>query len=272
MELDNNSQKITKDEIRDAVIDLSEYKFRSRFAFLKATNGIRPSSMSILLGTAGSGKSTLNKAIVADIASTHKVDLWLSEEDRAQYSIDLIAANKDVNFENINFIEERKFRTALTKISSYAEIANVFERAIKKNNSGIMIFDNLTTSALFDNRKPEVQANMFYALRDLAQKENVAIFCIAHTRKEINNSIGRMICQEDIQGSSSTVKAAQYFYILQQVEVNERKQTFIQITKHRGFSLQNKFFQLQYSEGSYVADRPISFSDLKAIWNKRDKL
>lgn len=263
---------VERDDIRDAIYDLQEKKYPTRFKFTNITNGIRPGAFSVLLGTAGSGKSTLQKALLSDISKEHQVLVWLSEEERKQYSIDLEHSEGGVNLKNIKFIEEKNFRGAIQKISSYEQIVDIFRRAIKKYMFGIMFVDNITTSALFDNRKPDVQANLIYALRDLSCEENVAIFCLAHTQKNINSSINRLIMQEDIQGSSSTTKASQFFYIMHQIECGNKKENIIQITKHRGFTPTDKFFHLVFNGQCYTKDREIPFETVKEIWSKRNKL
>lgn len=265
-------RKIKKSDIRNAVLDLQEKKFKSKFHFLACTNGLRPASLSILLGTAGSGKSTLAKSIISDIAEAHEVDLWLSEETADEYTIDMQKVRSETKIENINFIEEKLFRDKLLNVTDYNEIKGIFLEIVKRTMNGILIIDNATTSAFFDGRKPHEQAKMVYALADIAKNENVAILVVMHTSKGINSSLNRLIVAEDSQGSSSVSKAAQFFYILQSLTVNGTKRNFIQIAKHRNFELEKSFYMLSYKNGAYVGDVPVNFAEIKTLWKQRDSL
>lgn len=264
-------EKVTKEEIKDSIIDAMEHKYPSKFAFLNEHNGIRPSSLSILLGTSGGGKSTLFKSIIADTCKEHEAIVWLSEEDKAQYSIDIMRTDQSANISNIFYFEERKYREYIKSLRHEDEVINALVDLIKAQKVGIVFFDNLTTSSFYDGRRPEVQAEILAGLRDAAIKENIALFCAAHVGK-MADGLTKMIRQDDIQGSSSSTKTAQFFYILHLIDVGDKRQAYIELKKHRGFNPQCKFFKLKFENGAYISDSKSSFQDINETWGMRNRL
>lgn len=265
-------ETVSKSDIKNAVLDIEEKKFNSKFNFLKATNGIRPSALSFLLGKSGGGKSTLFKAIIADVSKNSEVIIWLSEEEKSFYSIDLFKADPEVNFKNIKFFQEVTNRKKLLDMVAMLGVADTFKEITNGMSDGIVFFDNLTTSCLYDGKKPEAQASILAELRDYAVNENIALFCAAHTQKNVNNGLNRLMEQEDIQGSSASTKTAAYFYILQLIDVLNTRQAFVMVSKHRGFNPENKFYSLNFSNGSYVSDRAVGFEVVNETWKRRNRL
>jgi archaellum biogenesis ATPase FlaH len=264
-------EKVTKDEIKGSINDAMERKYPSKFAFLNEHNGIRPSALSIMLGTSGGGKSTLIKSIVADSCKDHEVIVWLSEEEKSQYSIDLVRVDPNVNLDNIYFFEERKYREHIKSLRSTESIISSLMGMIREQKVGIVFFDNLTTSSFYDGRKPEVQADILAGLRDSAIKDNIALFCAAHVGK-MTDGLTKMIRQDDIQGSSASTKTAQFFYILHLIDVGDKRQAYIELKKHRGFNPLCKFFKLLFKYGAYVSDERSSFESVNETWGMRNKL
>lgn len=264
-------EKVSKDEIKDSIIDAMEHKYSSKFAFLNEHNGIRPSALSILLGTSGGGKSTLIKSIIADTCKDHEVIVWLSEEDKAQYSIDIMRVDPNAKLENIFYFEERKYREQIKNIRGSKEAVNALFDMILAQRVGIVFFDNLTTSSFYDGKKPDVQADILGGLRDKAIENNIALFCAAHVGK-MADGLTKMIRQDDIQGSSSSTKTAQFFYILHMIDVGDKRQAYIELKKHRGFNPQCKFFKLKFDNGAYVSDSKSCFEDINETWGMRNRL
>jgi len=116
----------------------------SDFNFLKCHKGLRPGQMHVLIGTSGSGKSTVVRKIILDSAKEHKVLLWLSEESRQDF-IAALSKNfpKPDVAKNIKIISE--FDVCKNHNASHEQIFTEYEKCVKAINPSVVFFDNITT-------------------------------------------------------------------------------------------------------------------------------
>lgn len=244
----------------------------SRFEFLRCTAGIRPASLIGLLGTTGTGKSSVAKAIVADCAMEAPLFLWLNEETPEEYAVGLQRAKANLNRENIIMFHEDQLSASVKKDLDQILFC-VFESIIQAGVK-LVILDNITSSCLYDSHFGEAgQAKVIDEFRRFTRKNGITIFFLIHTDKNTNNNSGKLISGENVRGTNRSFMAADYFYILQRFDVNNAFFTFITIAKHRNHpELRTKYFRLNYTAGHYSSDEAIDFERVNNAFNDRNYL
>lgn len=239
----------------------------SRFEFMREICGLRPRCLMGLLGTAGSGKSTITKTLIADAAERTKVLIYLTEEDPKEYQVGL---NKiKTNLDNIVFCSEKKISHAA---KSFEEMKLFFGEIILSSGAKVVFLDNITTSSLYEPLSVRMQGEFVTYLANLAEKNDLCIFYVAHTRKEVTDNMGRLIEGEDARGSNQLFQQSQYFFILQNIAINNDLYPILRIRKHRFHEITKRFFLLGYKEGAYRFDRYIEFERIAEIFKERNQL
>jgi archaellum biogenesis ATPase FlaH len=262
----------TEKEVNDALKYHQIFLWETRFDFLKCTQGIRQSSLIGLLGTTGSGKSSLFKSIIAD-SCDNKCLVWLTEETRENYSGGIKASKHDTLYDNIRFFHEDDIGEEIR--NNLDDLIKYIIDLIVGSGVRIVFLDNITTSCLYSSHFGEKgQAKVITTLKNFAHNNKITIFFMAHTQKNINNdSVNKLISGEDIRGTNQAFMAADYFYILQRFESDEIF-TFIRVVKHRYHTdLSKKSYQLEYDRaGFYKKDCFISFETINEHFQKRNFL
>ncbi len=247
-----------------------EQYFQSRFGFLNETHGLRLGCYHALLGTTGSGKSTIAQAIAADSLESKKVLLILSEDRFKEYQIGIKLSNSKYNHKNLMYFEQE---SAPKEVRKYSEtLFDYYSDLIAQSGAQLVIWDNPTTShfASFTFREQEA---IVYNFRLLAQRLNMAFMHLVHTKKEITDNMGRLIEGEDVRGSNQVFQLADYFYIFQKFMLAEKFYPFVRIKKHRYHRFIKQFYHgLCYKDGAYVSDFPVEFKAINEAFLKRNYL
>jgi hypothetical protein len=243
----------------------------SRFGFLKAHYGVRPGRVSYLLGTTGTGKTSLFKSVISDSLAVASAVVLSTEENALRYMPDIDKAGKRGLLDRVNFVYEKNISPLITK--SQKNYLAWIEDMLVSSGVKIMFFDNLTTSALYAGSGGVAgQEDAVNKLSEMAQRLDVAIFIAMHTRKEITDNMGRMISGEDVRGTAQSFISADFFYVFQRWAIGEKFFPFIQTVKHRGYSTLNKSHLLEFSNGVYTSDSATDFEKINAIFNMRNQL
>ena len=270
---------IQAQEVIQAALDNKTVFYESRFGFLKEIGGIRPGFTHCLMGISSAGKSTLLKAIIADTIKKEKVLVWLSEEEVKNYSkgvIDAHIGEMGASKKNILWFEESDEENE-KEIENYKKnpkaAANFIIQQMILSEAKVVFFDNLTTSSLYSSFFPSAQEMIFRTIRSFCSKSGIAFFYLAHTQKEINQAINRLLFPEDVQGSSILAKGSELFFILQTFDIGNRKESFIQISKTRPIEggVKNKFFNMCFNGVYYSSDKICQFEDLSESFRSRNK-
>lgn len=241
----------------------------SRLQFLLSVNGLRQSYTTIVLGNTSSGKSTLVRSIIADILEnndTTHISCFLSEETSSEYRLELFKAFKTVDFaDRMKFYSEQDCQDDDEKMLM---LYNAFA-----DSSEVLIFDNITTSALYASKTPQDQTAFSNLLKTATKRTNKALVCVAHTNNVEKNGM-KLINTGDVRGSKNISNIAEFFFINHQFSCGESLLNYVQIEKHRGQSPDNSIFQLGYkkSRNLYTSDFPVSFLQFKEIYKTRNKL
>lgn len=248
--------------------------FKSNLNFLKSHGGLRPKCVHTFLGPTHAGKSTMGRTLVLDILINNencKLHIHLTEETRLQYLTELSRSGVSVDIMNRLTISSEQDGNAIRGINDSWEY---FKQSITESEAEIVILDNLTTSEMYADQRPHTQTRFVKRLKEFSQKKNIAMIQLAHTGAEAAISVSRLINENDIRGSKSTVNNTEFLYILQQFETSLQKYSTIRIIKHRGQSPQDKLYLLEYSLTGrfYSSDRVLPFEKLKKIFSSRVKL
>jgi len=257
-----------KAEIKARRAQHNKQVYNSRFGFLNETQGVRPASFIGLMGTAGSGKSTLVKSIVSDCAVNESVLCYLTEEKSEDYEMHLHFIG--AKMENISFIEENE--TSFNGLDVDAGIALLLE-PLFMSDAKLIFFDNITTSILYEKFGYKGQCKLISALRAFCNDSGKTVFFVAHCKKGSDNNGHRLFTGDDIRGTYQAFQQAEYFYILQPVNVKDRIFPLLQIAKHRFHDeITSKFYLMGYYDRQYKSDMAIGFEKIKEIFKKRNVL
>ena len=261
----------TAEEQADFEKESKEVQFRSSLGFLNAHNGLRRGSFHLVLGTTGGGKSTLVRTLLRDFLFKKENDglsvaLWLSEETVRSYKQQLAKSMPSHDI-LLNAHAQSEQEIINVKELSLFEWLNTLQ-------PDVLIFDNITTSELYEAKKPDEQIRFAKKLKAFTQKTNCATILIAHTSAEITDSVERLLTVNDIRGSKAISNLTEFAYILQRFEVGETFFPTIRIVKHRSQDLVHNLYLLNYDKRirAFRDDTAIQFDKFKEVFSARNKL
>lgn len=248
--------------------------FPTNFKFLKGHNGIRPGYFHLLLGTTGSGKSTLMRALVLEAAKTAKVLVWLTEEKKDAFKKGLgqRTLDKDVG-KNIFIISDKDIGPDEINItSSFSAYKKRFEEKVLMVNPSIVFFDNLTSCPPYEADQCRNQLPFSQWFKSFFSSRGMAVFMIAHTGKTVSDNQDRLFEANDIRGTAHIVNIAEYLYTYQRMSVKDKFVPFVRVLKSREYN-HSGIFMLNYEDSSrkYVNDYKTKFDNFKETFKKRDK-
>lgn len=249
---------------------IREVHIQSRLGFLNAHNGLRKGSLHLVIGTAGGGKSTLTRAVLSDVVLSNnkaQVGVWLSEESIEDYKMQLSQSFRD---------ESALLRTeAFSEVEDSLDLGEMtFFEWVEFNRSDVLLIDNLTTSKLYMDKKPQEQAAFVSKLKALTKKLNIATVIIAHTDANVSDSQASLINLNQIRGSKSIVNMVEFAYILQRCDTPKGFYPTLRVVKHRSQELIHGIYFLEFDSRlrCYSGDRSISFEEFIAAWETRNRL
>lgn len=243
----------------------------TRFNFLKVINGIRPSRISYLLGTTGTGKSTLLASLIADATMDSPVLLIVSEESILRHASKILSTTRKMNNEHIKFLHEKMIPEDVRENQKL--ILEWLEMHIIEAGVRLVFWDNLTDSPLFSLRfGPAGQEWAVLKIRELCERLQVAFFIVIHTAKSVTDNMSRYIEGEDVRGTQQTFIGADFFFIFQRFTVGKVYYPFIRTVKHRDTDPSEKVHLLQFSNGVYAADAPSSYEEMNDVFSRRNVL
>jgi ABC-type iron transport system FetAB ATPase subunit len=249
----------------------------SSMQFLTNTNGWRPECVHTLIGASGGGKSTMVRTILRDFlfnkenaTQRMKVLVWLSEESVDEFRRELsFGIPEHERLMDAHLISEMDMggKTSQDKKTMLTE-------TVAQVQPTLFLFDNITTSALYQELTSREQANFCQYIKHLTIKSNMATLLVAHTGAEVHEGITRMINHNDVRGSKGIVNISQFIYILQTFKVRGSRHPFLFIDKSRGQHPESLVFYLEYNKAlrSFQKDRPTDFEKFKEVFNARDRL
>lgn len=258
---------ITEEEQNNYLLESKEVHFKTRFNFLRSHNGIRKNKMHLLLSPTSGGKSTAVRSIVRDFIFNNKnarVLVWLTEESKREFEQELCkTVPPSPELARISVVSE------IDSSSEGEEIKRNLEQIMAFHSFDLVIVDNITTSMIYMDKRPDVQGGVSWWLKGLAKK--AALLVIAHTN---TGDTGRILSEQDIRGTKTICNIVEFLYVLQPVQVNNTKFQFINILKHRGQECDGLIYRLYYKKElmAFESDMKTDFDDFKEIFRLRNKL
>jgi hypothetical protein len=240
----------------------------SRFKFLNVHMGPRPGLSHGLLGTPGSGKSTLVKSVVTDTAKRMRTLCFLSEETVVEYQAKLNSLR--CNMENMYFMQEKDL--PLNSFKSLDAIVTFIREALLGAGIQAFFWDNLTTSKIYESLDPKMQGYFFSKVQRLCNENDILFFYVAHTKQGISDNHPKFIEGEDMRGSSYPFNQSEYFYIYQRFLIGTKVYGFIHVRKHRFHEVEHKFYLLDFNGGVYAGDVQLEFNKLNEFFRQRNYL
>lgn len=260
------------EEVSSAVEENETVYFKVRFNFVNGHKGFRPGEFHLFFGTAGSGKTTLMRAIMSDCAVNQRVLLWQSEENRRDLMITTAKQNLSPEIrKNISIISESDMKPEL--LGSVKAYQAYYEKQITLIKPGIVIFDNLTTSVIYESLNPTQQFMFFNWIQKFHKKIKIPILAVGHTKAGVFDGQPHLVDLDDIRGSKSIPNGSPYVYIFQRFKVGGDYFAFIRVRKSR-FHQHEGVFHLTYdkNKNTYLGDAKINFEEFKLNFNKRERL
>ena len=249
---------------------LKETHFYSRFDFLKEHYGIRPGNIHGILGTMGSGKSTLFKAIIRDCSKYNKSLVLLTEETPLEYS-NTIPDYENIEDGNLMFINENdiepRFKSNIQSFYDYLEM-KIFE-----SGCDVFFIDNITTGYMYGDSIGVPGQNISAGLLNkLAKKTKKPIFYVAHTTSALRDNTNMMASGESVRGSKQITIVSEYLYSMQKITTRENQYNYIRILKHRHHNVKERTFLLGWQDGQYKFDKCVDYKVLQKILDQRERL
>lgn len=268
----------TLKKLSDIKSDLDKKDFYSRMNFLNDHNGLRRGELSTLTASYGSGKSTLIRTLLAELAMAHrKVYCFLSEEAADKYNQPLsesMTSMADINYANkslcnIFYLSQIKMPKEKKNLDCF--IAHLEDMA---NFHGVEVFviDNFTTSFLGDATISE-QARASEMLKAFAVRHNVVMLVVIHTKKH-TDIYANLITGDDVRGNATIINMSSYSYILTTFFGMDKPRAFIFVDKARYHQKSNKrVYELCYDETIkiFTADALSSQLNMRGIMNRARK-
>lgn len=263
-------------DIELALEEKERQYFFSTFEHLNVHHGFRKGCYSIVMGSTGSGKSSLMKMYALNASSTpSNVLLWLSEEAKAKYAMSMIkycdVTGTDIS--RIKFFEESKVPQKYKK--NMDNFHEYFKYIVRLTGAEIVLVDNITSSRFYGPQTSlNEQGKTVQFFKDFSKEYNIALVAAMHTASNVSDNMGRLFTTEDVRGNRSISIEASYFYALQKFTKDSDIYTFVRNLKHRDHDEAQGMFILKYDKdySLYTGDRKVNFAEIKSLFESSDRL
>jgi len=267
--------KATDSEVISLVAKNEAWHIETGLNFLKEHRGLRPGSVHLFLGCTGAGKSTMVRTIVLDYIKLNPLPalIYLTEEKTEHFLTEVYKGgfkDKELAKKAIITSEIEKPPGIFGLEKTWLWLVDI----IRSYSCKMFVIDNITTCEFYNDLRVEAQSTFAKRLIKLAEDEGIAIVLIAHTKADVNDSMSRLINENDIRGSKSIVNMCQFMYIMQRFKDHYDYHPTIRIVKHRSQMPKNKIFKFRFREHLVLfdADWPITFEEFNNCFAGREKL
>lgn len=262
-------------EIEELEKEKTKRHFFTSFSFLDAHYGIRKGSYGVLLGSTGSGKSSLAMAIAAQstISPAKDVLIWLSEETKAKYmsnGLYRFCLDRNIDINRIKMFEEKN----VSKSLNHERFLNYAEEIILSSGAEFVMVDNITSSRFYGpNTSYQQQGQSVDFFKRITERYDLGLLAIMHTASDVSDNMGRLFTTEDVRGSKQISIEAGYFYALQKFTKEDRPYVFLRTLKSRDHDEGFGSYVLKYDRKLkvYTGDEKVDFARLKEIFESADR-
>jgi len=265
---------MSKDEKSYLEMQKDQKYFKTRFNFMKSHNGLRPGKVHMLIGATGCGKSSLMRAMAIDCALDSKTMIHLSEENDRDYAyaINVQLNNKEI-LDRIAIYSEKHVNSKLG-LGSLDEWFHMMECRIDAFEPDVLFIDNLSTSHLYISLSFQEQNEAIQRLVDLAQKRQIAVVVVIHTKKDVNDNHKALIQPEDVRGTAMSALTFPYIYVFQNFRNESGYNPTVTIKKARMHQCTGFRYALEYNPrvATYSSDAKIDQEEFKQMFQDRFKL
>jgi archaellum biogenesis ATPase FlaH len=266
-----SSGVLSDDDRNEIDRSINETRLEASLACFKASNGLRPGQLSVMLGPKGNGKSALSKTISFDAMKDRKKCLHiLSEEQSSIYKSKLaFKVEETLGARSGDLLSYLLYDSMLDWPKEQLTLKGFFTnlyQTINELQPEIVIFDNFTTSFIGD-LPIQQQGEAVKALRNMAAKFDIILVCIMHTVKG-TDVYKQILSGEDVRGNSSSTNTSAYNYVLSTYFRSEIPRAILFIDKARYHpDLNQTYWELFYDKesGIYVKDEKVSYETVKMI-------
>lgn len=250
----------------------NQFNIHTVLEFMEEHRGLRFGKIHLLLGSTGCGKSTLVRTMLLDCilgSQDIRTGIYLSEETLTDFYVEF-STNEldDYTKQKLSVISEQD-EPVKTGREFFKKLESLVEQKCR-----VIFIDNITTSRLYENSKPNQQGDIIDYLKRFATKHNVALVVVAHTAKGSISSNNRLIDIEDVRGSGALPNAAPIAWTIQRVDYCNLRATVVRVAKNRGYTVKHQWFLAVYHAKNKVfcTFKPVEFEKIKDIFKQRDKI
>lgn len=277
--LKNKGLAVDDREERIALLKTNHFR-DTRFNFINKHHGLKPGQKHVLLGTSGTGKSTLSRSLLIDLAYSHNI-LFYSSEESIEETKNMMALRGASNeaLKNIEFVHEDELLKECKSNLNVDEWRRIMAIRLMNCDAEIFFFDNITTSDFYDGVSIPSAKSFVLAIDSLIKEFNIPILIVAHTKTGIKDDQQTLIGPDDIRGPKSLTNKCQFLYVYQRINFTDimglpQSFGFIRVIKGRGLSNVNSIYMLVYNSErrEYMGDDEISFEKFNNFYKTRNKL
>ena len=244
-------------------------EFKSKFWVWREQRGLRNGFTHIILGQQGDAKSTFVRSTTLEILETHPVYVYLSEEPSTviQQQVKKYSKNRKVCENNLYVRSEIDDKPACKEDLISGISSDIINYKIK-----CLIFDNLTTSRLYDGARPEDQIWISHELKQVGIKFDIPIVLVCHTAGTWIPKKYEFPKPAHIRNNKSVANLAECFYAIRLLNLPGQEKPIkfnvIEVQKGRGITRDFYHYKFVYDKETmlFSEDTPLLESDIKLIY------
>lgn len=250
----------------------------SKFSFVNDHRSLRKGKKHLFLGTTGTGKTTLVRSLIFQLAKGAKIFWYSSEEsfDDMIYMMTKADIPSDI-CSNIEFRHESEAQSQMDKFN--ISVIEYLRKEITQTKCEIFVFDNLTTSKFYTGPYDGL-VDLFDKLSQMIKELDIPCLIIAHTATGVKDMQAQLFTGDDIKGPKIVANRCEYIYGYQLITYtndesdDEKKQGIVRILKARIGNVSNNVYKLHYNllENNYEHDEKIPFEEFKEFYDQRISL
>lgn len=233
-------------------VEVVEY-IKTKYKFLKDSDGFRRGHFHLLLGRTNKGKSTLiNSLVIENILNNYRVAIFLTEGSKEDFKhqiksiLEVKCREKKLStneaIERITAITQKDL--SLDSQSSPSIWVNSVFDILRARKVDILYIDNFSTSAYGDS-DPYTQTNFIKTLSIESSENKITLFGAIHQSKGVNSY--KKLETNDIRSNSIFINNPSYIYSLNDLSINGTEYRILEILKSRNdFDSVGSFYNLQF--------------------------